>query len=277
MTDTGEALTFEQREGAAPLPRQLQLKELSRESRAKLWAVVYEYIRPRSNALRPPWGSILRRYWVDRMHADADGFSDYPDRAVDWVKPIILDQSYEKSLGFVEHIIRHPEAPATFEMQVSQILVTCGAAYRVMDGRTITPISSPEEAIAIAEALKELTPHEAARAHLHKAAAALTAGRNADAVRESIHAVESVARKLEPSAATLGPALSALEKQGHLHPAMKQGFSSLYGYTSDEAGIRHALLDAGDANVTEAEALYMFGACAAFASYLVRRVPLPGR
>ena len=70
----------------------------------------------------------------------------------------------------------------------------------------------------------------------------------------------------------LSLALDSLETAGLLnHPALKDAFNKLYGYTSDEKGIRHALLDKEAANVGLDEAMFMFGACASFAAYLVNR------
>ena len=89
-----------------------------------------------------------------------------------------------------------------------------------------------------------------ARAHLRNAASHLTAGNFADSVRESIHALESVSRTLDPSA-DLSKALARLEQKISIHAAMKKGFASLYGYASGENGIRHALLEAGEAKVDE--------------------------
>jgi hypothetical protein len=45
----------------------------------------------------------------------------------------------------------------------------------------------------------------------------------------------------------------------------------LYGYTSDEKGIRHPLLGSDVAKVHMPEAVFMYGACAAFITYLVAR------
>ncbi len=56
-----------------------------------------------------------------------------------------------------------------------------------------------------------------------------------------------------------------LEKAGRLHPALKAAFSQLYGYTSDEEGIRHALLD--ESRVGFPEAKFMLVACSAFVSF----------
>jgi hypothetical protein len=52
---------------------------------------------------------------------------------------------------------------------------------------------------------------------------------------------------------------------------MKKGFLALYGYTSNEQGIRHALLEAGAPAVDETDALFMIGACAAFVSYMINK------
>jgi hypothetical protein len=85
-----------------------------------------------------------------------------------------------------------------------------------------------------------------------------------------------VARLLEPSADTLGPALSRLARADHIHPALKDGMNKLYGYTNDQQGIRHALLDDGEAKVDEADALFMFGACASFVTYLIGKARQSG-
>jgi hypothetical protein len=94
-------------------------------------------------------------------------------------------------------------------------------------------------------------------------------------VRDSIHAVESVARTLWPTN-KLSDALNQLERSAPIHGALKNGFLSIYGYTSNEQGIRHPLLDARSAKVDEADALFMIGACAAFVSYLINKARSAG-
>ena len=109
-------------------------------------------------------------------------------------------------------------------------------------------------------------------AHLRKASECINEGDWAGSVRESINAVESVARQLDPEAAqTLGPALKSIERRGALHPTLKKAFEKLYGYTNNEQGIRHAYLSQMDARVGQDEAVFMLGACASFASYLWRK------
>ena len=45
--------------------------------------------------------------------------------------------------------------------------------------------------------------------------------------------------------------MKIIKKEGKIHPALINAFSSLYGYTSDEDGIRHGMVH--DPNLTAAE------------------------
>ena len=111
---------------------------------------------------------------------------------------------------------------------------------------------------------------EASALHLRKAVVHINAQQYEDAIADSINAVESVARSIDKKASTLGQALKNLEKQGlQVHPALKEGFEKLYGYASDEQGIRHARIDKESPDVGLDEAMFMYGACASFAAYLV--------
>ena len=69
---------------------------------------------------------------------------------------------------------------------------------------------------------------------------------------------------------TLGAVLKKLEKVKKLHPAMKSAFSSLYGYSSDADGIRHALLE--ESQLTKADARFMLVCCSAFINYSLEAV-----
>ena len=155
--------------------------------------------------------------------------------------------------------------------ELADAFVSARAAYRIIDGK-IVAIGTEEQAAAFENAIAqtESSGASAARRHLLEAGAALRNASWADSVRESIHAVEAMARRINPQAKTLGEALKTLERGGYIHGSLKSAFEKLYGYTNDEDGIRHALSDA-EARVDEVDALFMLGACAAFVSYLVSR------
>ena len=145
-------------------------------------------------------------------------------------------------------------------------------AYIIYD-RKIVPISNETEGTTYVAALDETkdTGQLGAHSHLLKAGDQINHQKWADSVRESISAVEAVCRQIVGENATLGSALKEIEKNYPLHPAFKKALSELYGFTSDENGIRHSLLDKSNAAVDEADALFMLGACASFVSYLLSR------
>ena len=89
-----------------------------------------------------------------------------------------------------------------------------------------------------------------------------------NSIKESISAVESACR-LIGGGKTLADALKRIRDRIGLHPALEKGFSALYGYTSDEGGIRHALLEESTLDATDAR--FMLVACSAFVNFLVSK------
>ncbi|UKL35844.1 hypothetical protein L7G49_16675, partial [Klebsiella pneumoniae] len=84
--------------------------------------------------------------------------------------------------------------------------------------------------------------------------------------------IESLCKKISGNEkGTLGDCLKTIEDKGHIHPAMKRAFQQLYGYTSDQGGIRHALTDDSEEPTLE-EARYMLVICSAFSNYLVSKM-----
>lgn len=275
--DARQDLTFEQAEGAEPLPSQLQLGEISQELRAKLWNVLYSSLPKVAVTysgyhLAEPWRQILQDLHVHREHGMVDDFSDLFDRQVKQLRSTLEHGNYVSVLGLIQWLMRHPHCPKDFPKRIDLALRSGRAAYRVMAGTTIAPIASEADERTLKRAYADLKGSEfgGARAHLRDAAEGAAVGNWAASIRESVHAVESVARMLAPSG-ELSTALSTLEQTASIHGALKKGFTAIYGFTSDEKGIRHPLLDDPAANVDEADALFMLGACAAFVSYLISK------
>ena len=183
---------------------------------------------------------------------------------------------FNKVFDLIQFVLRHPRCPRGFVTEMRSTFSDSHLAYTIDVGPppTIVPAPTPEEGVAVVESLQSLRQAglDGSAAHLRKASECINEGDWPGSVRESIHAVESVARQLDPEAAqTLGPALKSIERRGALHPALKKAFDTLYGYTNNEQGIRHALLDQTDTKVGLDEAVFMLGACASFASYLWRK------
>lgn len=141
----------------------------------------------------------------------------------------------------------------------------------------IAPLGSDQEAKTSSRALidQNAVGLTGSREHLKNAATELGAGHYADSVRESIHSMESVVRVLEPDG-DFSKALAKLEAKTNIHGSLKRGFKNIYGFASDEQGIRHAMLEKHEPDVDEADALFMIGAYSAFVSYLINEARAGG-
>ena len=263
----------------------MALGKLSEEARIKLWNVLVlipegPFSSTYVHEIDPRWSSIFQTLHSDFLLRPIDelpqGDYVYASKFIDTYKPAILQKSaFHKVFDLLQLIMRHRNCPTYFVEAVAAVFKQCRLAYVVDIEQpvTILPAVTQQEGEAIIGAIKELREAglHGAEAHLKRAGELINEGDWPGAVRESINAVESVARLLAPNANTLGPALAALESGGRLHPALRGAFDKLYGYTSDEEGIRHPLIENATSPLGQDEAVFMLGACASFASYLWRR------
>ena len=269
--------------GYKQLPPQLRLGDLPEAARMGFWNVFYTtYIAHKELSLGINfggryfgWEKVLASAHADHFNQGLDTFNTNEVTIFGFYKSYFLTSQFIDVFDLILYLTRHEECPSEFIEDVANIFVKHGLAY-VFDvsSRTILPASTPEEGQSIVDALGTLQEHglNGARNHLIQSATFINQGEWARSVHESISAVESVARQIAPGSKTLGDALKQLRKQGLLeHRALEQGLGNLYGYTSDEQGVRHSLLDQGASNVGQDEAVFMLGACASFSSYLWRK------
>ena len=142
--------------------------------------------------------------------------------------------------------------------------------YRFISGE-IVPITDENEVNEIEQACK--TPFDGARTQLQKALCFLSDRENPDyknCIKESISAVESVCKVISGNEkAALKDALNGLISNGmNIHGSLKTAILALYGYASDEGGIRHAERET-ESTVTFEEAKFMMVTCSAIVNYLV--------
>ena len=271
--------TFSQVHGLREMPGPPKLEEISKQGRNYLWGALWKHMQ--TNAIGRPHthiGHLWRELFV-AVHQQLFGRPlDEFDISLDlWrmeCREIILDRPFHECFDLLQTLMRHPRCPNEFVEEVKEIF-RYHLAYRIdpTSPATFIPAASKEEGDALIDAIRDLEGAGlgGAAEHLRQAGERIQDQDWAGSVRESIHAVESVAKRVAPGDSdTLGKTLAALERQHGLHGALKRGFAALYGYTSDEQGIRHAQSD-DESKVTRDEAIFMIGACAAFSSYLWRK------
>ena len=270
-------LTFSQRYGYEPLPEPMRLEFLSKDLRRELCNVVYELL-----------GKGVFHHSSTRLSARLLGrFLKLTEDEVteSWIdtykrfKSVLLDEAvkFNQVLELIELIVNDTDVDQTFAKMIQLLFEQHSAAYYLdLSQRTYMfhPRGNREQGDATIKAINTIKENgmDASVSHLRQAAAHINAQQYGDAIADSIHAVESVARSFDKKGNTLSQALKNLEKQGlQVHPALKEGFEKLYGYTCDEQGVRHALINKVSPEVGLDEAMFMFGACASFAAYLVSK------
>lgn len=294
--DSSDCRTFSERYSYEPLPQPMRLEEISDDLRREIWNTTRELFR--STQKNPSsWVStcffeseirFIEQVLGKFLKKPEDEIDTSYTGALDHFKTLILESPFNVVLDLIEAIANHEPHESMYEhwrgdltklfsVRIKILFDKHAASYWLDVSRRpyhFFPRSNREQGEATQEAMNTLrkADMEGASTHLRQAKEQIKARQFAKSIADSIHAVESVARQIDPKSQTLSPALNSLEKAGLIkHPALKDAFSKLYGYTSDEQGIRHALINKGSADVGVDEAVFMFGACASFAAYLVNK------
>ena len=226
------SLTFSQAQGYEELTGPLQLEELPKETRTHIWNVFYSLICETGipgyssvvdecfEVLGEDWEAIFyeKHIWVDDLPVENWNRSLY--NHITETRKSIETLPCNKVFDLIQFVMRHPSCPNGFIDDIKEVFARKGLAYVIDDGPppTIVPSVTVEEGKTILESMQTLRDAGlgASASHLRRAAECINGQDWAGSVRESIHAVESVARQLDPKASnTLGPALKSLEKERH--------------------------------------------------------------
>lgn len=185
--------------------------------------------------------------------------------SVDWYRIYDFIEIY---LAFLP-----PKTRAVAKKNFNDVLISENSGYRII-GDQVVPITNQSEISSIEQAQK--TAYSSVNTHMKKAAELFSRRPTPDfenSIKESISAIESMCCIITGESganATLGNTIKKLKEHGvHIHPAMEIAFLKLYGYTSDENGIRHGGIDFNNASVEDAK--YMLVSCSAFVNYLIEK------
>ena len=193
---------------------------------------------------------------------------------VEEIEKLFFALPWHQVYDFLEFIVApSTKLPKNLSAELNRILERETSGYRIVAG-TVVDVTSEQEVKMLDAAIRD-DKFAPVASHLKRALELLAHRENPDyrnSIKESISAVESMAKIVANNPkATLGQALKVLEKNGQMHASLKEGFQRLYGYASDEDGIRHAMLD--EPNLTAADAKYFLMSCTSFVNYMKARQP----
>lgn len=181
----------------------------------------------------------------------------------DWYRPF---NTLEYFLNYAASNKILDESVDFYERKINEILENEKSGFRAL-GNRFEKIAEESEIQTINET-KDI-PFDSVKKSIQKAIK-LYSDEKPDyenSIKESISAVESMCCIITGENKTLGKTLKKLEKSNiRIHPALSKGFEELYGYTSNEGGIRHGSIDFKGAK--DEDAKYMLVTCAAFVNYL---------
>jgi len=258
---------------------------MDEELRNGLWNVVVRYFfQPaflkRAHQMVPdpvatgPLEALVQAIWMDLLKLPLDTRGNYWADQYKQLRDIFMAATWNRVYEFIEFLpnnwpIDFKPYAIGFVAATNVILTRELSAYRFL-GTTLIRITDEQELAAIEEATRLPKSVSVVSQHIDAAVRLLADRKNPDyrnSIKESISAVESFCSLLAgQDKANLTAALGKLEARKALHPALKKAFATLYGYTSDASGIRHALLD--EEELTFDDAKFMLVACSGFVNYL---------
>lgn len=280
---------FSDRNGIKPENVEIQLKDFDKRTRTQLQNMISEFYNDVYGGklyygngeiqefFKFVWGTVYSKP-IDTREIYHD------DQIIDMIYNTIINDDYDDVLTLIEALIQYwdsylKDTEVYYYGTIRTSLFDTAnkyfekeyVGYRFVDGR-IVPISDSHEIKTIEEALNNR--YNGVYEHISKANRLLADRDNPDfenSIKESISAVEVICEIItgtKGKEATLGNMLKKMEEKGVvIHKGLKSAFNTLYGYTSDANGIRHAG-DIGGPTSTFEEAKFMLVACCAFINYL---------
>ncbi len=288
-----QELSFSQRQGIEPVRKVLQIDSMDQELKNSLWSLLNIFYwekfegglddisdgnRIKHSNLDQLFETLWFLYFKEPIDTIPEYYKGRENCGLAVLRKHFFAAPWNKVYDFIEFVAKHglelDNQSNKFMRHCNQALERENAAYRFINGQ-IALITSSEEIEEIESAIEESKPYPGVAQHLDQALSLLSDRENPDyrnSIKESISAVESLCKQVSgKDKATLGDALKRLEEKDALHPALKEAFSKLYGYTNDADGIRHGSIE--EFNVTPALARFMLISCSAFTNYVIASIP----
>lgn len=253
---------------------------MSVDLRNTIWNCLYKAVirRYSSNKQKliesPRLYDYFAKYYWHMIKKPVDSIEHFRSTQVDVFRKHYFmlgwDEIYdliEFTYGWIE--ANSPDFLEDYVLLINSALETENSAYRLLKGY-IVEVVSKHELVEVENSLLQPDTYAPVKEHLHQAVSLLSDRKQPDfrnSTKESISAVESLTLIVTGKKGTLGQLLKLMEKNKSIPPSIKNAYSALYGYTNNENGIRHAMLEKSE--LTYADARYMLIVCSAFVNYVI--------
>lgn len=266
-------MEFSKRLGIINLNDTIQKNDIDESLRTQLWNVCYLAIFEKTFG-DSNYNQFYQILWHKFLKLPVDTVKQNPWDNYEIIRDLFFKFEWYKIYDFIEFISQNSDDffnTLEFKKQCNIVLKHNLSGYRFIDN-ILSPITSDEEIKEVDDLIfKSQNKYKGVHEHITKSIKLMSNKKSPDfsnSIKESISAVESICKIITKNEkATLGDALNIINQKKKLHPALKNGFSSIYGYTSDADGIRHALLEKNDLSLIDAK--YMLVSCSAFINYLI--------
>ncbi len=264
---------FSDRVGITQPPTELQVNSMNAELRNSMWNALVQVLE--TGDLH--WRRVVTHLFIYFFKEPVDNMRSTIRFCRDDLRERFMECEWydvyniiEELLPNIEEITSYNIMKEEFEILLNYVLKRELSGYRIIKGKLV-PITDEREIQTIREATSTSSSLGLNGVNQHITNSLRLLGKKPDpdylnSIKESISAVESICELLTGEKA-FGKALKKLSGKLSLHGAIEKGFLSLYGYTSDEDGIRHAILELKD--VGFAEAKFMLVTCSAFVNFVI--------
>ena len=267
---------FSERKGYKKVSEIIQKDGISDELRNSIWNILDTYVWNHLDFKGPyPRQEKIEDFTFNLWHSffmlPVDQIPGPNSQKLSHIRHYYFKSEWYKIYDLVEFIDQYFQFNH-FQKSINEVLEKELSGFRLID-HIFVDITDDQEIQMLEETFKD-DRFGGVNQHLKRALELLADRENPDyrnSIKESISAVESMCKVITKNdSATLGDALKILERDHKLHPALKGGFSKLYGYTSDEDGIRHAMSE--EPNIEASDAKYFLMSCTSFINYLKSKI-----
>jgi len=272
--------SFSDRMAITEPPTEIQVNSMNEQLRNSLWNLFMFYVAG--------WSGFLRLLFYNYYKEPVDSLPVHPrkidqdDQRRNLFKQKFYDSEWYEVYNIIQHIIenyslyvvKHRTISVGFHEALSRILERELSGYRVIKD-LIVPISNEHEVESIRQATSTSSSLGLDGVNQHITESLKLLGKKPDpdyrnSIKESISAVESLCKRLTGvKSGGLDKALKKLSEKVSIHTSLKQGFLKLYAYSSNEDGIRHAILESSDIGFSEAK--FMLVSCSAFVNFVIEK------